>query len=157
MADEIHMLRSVTSSKTKSGKNPVAGGRSLGLTAAGTEQIIRQVQRGFPYIAIIRLHHVSGLPISSIADLLQIPQRTLMRRKAEGRLTSEESERLLRVSGIFEKAASLFEGDAHAARHWLTTPSRELAGQSPLEFARTEIGSRDVEDLIGRLEYGVFA
>jgi uncharacterized protein (DUF2384 family) len=32
-----------------------------------------------------------------------------------------------------------------------------LDQQAPLEFARTEIGARDVEDLIGRLEFGVFS
>ncbi len=31
-----------------------------------------------------------------------------------------------------------------------------LAGRKPIEFARTEVGAREVEDLIGRLEYGVF-
>jgi putative toxin-antitoxin system antitoxin component (TIGR02293 family) len=50
----------------------------------------------------------------------------------------------------------LFEGDADAARRWLTTPSKELDNTAPLDFARTELGAREVEDLIGRLEHGVF-
>ena len=79
-----------------------------------------------------------------------------MRRKAKGRLRPEESERLLRVSGIFERALDLFAGDTDAARHWLTTPSEELSNHSPLEFARTELGAREVEDFITRLEHGVF-
>lgn len=39
---------------------------------------------------------------------------------------------------------------------WLQTPQPGLADQQPLAFARTEIGARAVEDLIGRLEHGVF-
>jgi putative toxin-antitoxin system antitoxin component (TIGR02293 family) len=118
--------------------------------------MVEEVRKGFPYGALVRFHRESGLPVGTIADLVQLPQRTLMRRKAGGRLRPDESERLLRVSGVFEKAVELFEGDADAARRWLTTPSGELGNQAPLQFARTEIGARDVEDLIGRLEHGVF-
>jgi uncharacterized protein (DUF2384 family) len=38
----------------------------------------------------------------------------------------------------------------------MTTPCEELDDTSPLDFSRTEIGAREVEDLIGRLEHGVF-
>lgn len=79
-----------------------------------------------------------------------------MRRKTEGRFHPHESERLFRISGVFEQAVALFEGDSGAARRWLTAPSKELDNHSPLEIARTEIGAREVENLIGRLEHGVF-
>jgi len=131
-------------------------GQSLGLSGDTTVQMVRQLRKGFPYAALVRFHKWSGLPVGTIGDLVQLPQRTLMRRKAQGRLGPDESERLLRVSGVFEKAVELFEGDVDAARRWLTTPSQALDGTLPLDFARTEIGARDVEDLIGRLDHGVF-
>ncbi len=126
------------------------------MSARGTVRMVRELRKGFPYSALIRFHNESGLPIGTIADLVEIPQRTLMRRRVGGRLRPNESERLLRVSGVFEKAVELFEGDIGAARRWLTAPIKELDNQTPLDFARTEIGARDVEDLIGRLEHGVF-
>lgn len=156
MADTLNMLVDVKRPKASRVKRRSVSGHSLGLSADNTLEVIHRVQQGFPYAAIARFHKESGLPVGHIADLVQIPQRTLMRRKAAGRLLPEESERLLRVSGVFEKAVELFEGDPAAARRWLTTPSNELASQSPLDFARTEIGAREVEDLIGRLEHGVF-
>lgn len=131
-------------------------GQSLGLSGGSTVQMVRQVRKGFPYAALVRFHRHSGFPVGTIADLVQLPQRTLMRRKATGRLQPDESERLLRVSGVFEKAVELFEGNADAARRWLMTPSKELENIPPLDFARTEVGAREVEDLMGRLEHGVF-
>ena len=128
----------------------------MGLSGEDTVQMVRQVQKGFPYVALVRFHKQSGLAVGTIADLVQLPQRTLVRRRAKGRLQPDESERLLRVSGVFEKAVELFEGDADAARRWLMTPSKELDNTPPLDFARTEIGAREVEDLMGRLEHGVF-
>ena len=142
------------SSRARRGR-PVSGG-SIGLAGAGTAKVLQLIEKGFSYDAVVRLHKASGLPVGSIAQLVRIPQRTMMRRKANGRLRPEESERLLRVSRVFEKALELFEGDADRARQWLTTPKKELDNVPPLQLARTEIGAREVEDLIGRLEHGVF-
>lgn len=93
----------------------------------------------------------------TLAEVIGIPERTLARRKAAGRLAPEESERLLRISSIFEKAVDLFEGEVASAVNWLSTPKRTLENQSPLQYARTEVGAREVENLIGRLEHGVFS
>jgi putative toxin-antitoxin system antitoxin component (TIGR02293 family) len=129
---------------------------SLGLAAPDTIATARAIDQGFPYLTIERFNQSSGLPVGVIAGLIQIPQRTLIRRKSSGRLRPDESERLLRVARVFEKALGLFDRDADSARQWLSRPSQELGGETPLNFARTEIGARDVEDLIGRLEHGVF-
>lgn len=69
----------------------------------------------------------------------------------------EESERLLRLSSVFEKAVELFEGDVAAAVNWLVSPRKALGDHTPLEYSRTELGAREVEGLIGRLEHGVFS
>ena len=50
----------------------------------------------------------------------------------------------------------LFEGDVPAALAWLRTPKKALGQQSPWTYTRSELGAREVLDLIGRLEYGVF-
>jgi len=49
-----------------------------------------------------------------------------------------------------------FEGDTAGAVKWLTTPRRALENLSPLAYCRTGHGAREVENLIGRLEEGVF-
>src|SRR5437867_4451129 len=134
-----------------------APGASLGISAASTGELISQVGRGFSFKSLRQLESYSGMPIPMIASIIGIPERTLARRKAAGRLTSEESERLLRVSTVFEKAVELFEGNISAAVNWLTTSQKALRHNSPLAYARTELGAREVENLIGRLEHGVFA
>jgi len=132
-------------------------GASLGITAASTGELISQVERGLSFKSLRCLETHSGLPLSMIASIIAIPERTLARRKTAGRLTSEESERLLRVSTVFEKAVELFEGDPGAAVKWLTTSQRALGNHPPIAYSRTELGAREVENLIGRLEHGVFS
>ena len=126
------------------------------MTAASSSELIRQVERGFSFKTLQALESRSGIAVSRIASVIGIPERTLARRKASGRLSPDESERLLRISAVFEDAVDLFEGDVAAAVNWLTAPRRALGNQSPLNYSRTELGAREVENLIGRLEHGVF-
>ena len=70
-------------------------------------------------------------------------------------MTSGESDRLLRTARLFRLAVDLFDGDRQAARQWLQTPKRALGGATPLDHAATEVGAREVEDLVGRAEHGV--
>jgi putative toxin-antitoxin system antitoxin component (TIGR02293 family) len=132
-------------------------GRVLGLRAQNSVELIRQVERGFSYDRLRSLETRSGIAVTDIASLIGIPERTLARRRAAGRLSSDESERLLRVSAVYEKALELFEGDGKAALSWLNTPKRMFNAQTPLAYSRTELGAREVENLIGRLEHGVFS
>lgn len=131
-------------------------GAMLGVHADTFSELIRKVEHGFSYHALESMEDRSGVPVAQLAAIIGIPERTLARRKVAGRLTSDESERLLRVSAVFEKALELFEGDRAAALKWLTTRRKALDRQSPLMYSRTELGAREVENLIGRLEHGVF-
>jgi putative toxin-antitoxin system antitoxin component (TIGR02293 family) len=61
----------------------------------------------------------------------------------------------VRLSRLVGLALELFEGDLGETRTWLTTPHAAFADQTPLDFATTEIGAREVENVIGRLEHGI--
>jgi putative toxin-antitoxin system antitoxin component (TIGR02293 family) len=118
---------------------------------------IREIERGLPYRRVEKLTSELDETDSKIAHLVQIAPRTLARRKQEGTLKPDESERVDRIERIYHLATELFEGDKVQAVNWLKQPNRGLANRPPLDFARTEIGAREVENLIGRLEHGVFS
>jgi len=127
----------------------------LGLRTYETAQLHTRVRAGLSYEAFERLRRVLDLPASRTAELLQIPARTLARRRDAKRFESGESDRLIRLTRLVGLALQLFEGDLEEMRLWLTTPHTALGGQAPLEFATTEIGAREVENLVGRLEHGI--
>ncbi len=127
----------------------------LGLRTFDSAGLQERIEAGLPYATLERFQSKIDLPTTEIAKLLHIRMRTLSRRKDEGRLRPDESDRLLRASRLFGKMIDLFEGDLAKARAWLRAPQAGLGGASPLSFARTDIGSREVENLIGRLEYGI--
>jgi len=127
----------------------------LGLRPENAVQLAETINRGLPFRAFERLQIDMGVTHRELAGLVGISARTLARRKAEGRLQPEESERLVRATRIFDAAVAPFEGDKVGALNWLRTPAPALAGRKPLEFARSEVGAREVENLIGRVEHGV--
>jgi putative toxin-antitoxin system antitoxin component (TIGR02293 family) len=127
----------------------------LGLRTFGTAELHSRLEDGLSYEALERLRRVLDLPLSRISELLQIPPRTLARRKEAKRLQPDESDRLVRLSRLVGFALQLFEGDLSGTRVWLTAPHAALAGETPLDFATTGVGAREVENLIGRLEHGI--
>jgi putative toxin-antitoxin system antitoxin component (TIGR02293 family) len=128
----------------------------LGLRAVDPMALVQRIQAGLSYGALERFQRNIALTTEQLAALIQINPRTLARRRSEGKLASDESDRLVRASRLFGKVLALFEGDAAAAREWLAEKAPALGGQTPLAAAQTETGAREVENLIGRLEHGVF-
>ena len=127
----------------------------VGLRAEDPIGIFKAVQKGLRFAAVETFQRSSGLSTAELAEAVVIPLRTLARRKDQGRLEPEESDRLLRVARVFGKALDLFEGDAAQARGWLSIPQRALGGERPLVLAQTDLGAREVEALADRLEHGV--
>ena len=130
--------------------------KMLGLKISDNLNLIKKIESGLAFGTLIKLGRTSGLSLENLRIAVGIKQRTLTRRKSEKKLTREESDRLVSVSRLLGQTFELFEGNHEAARQWFTSPNRALGGCSPLEVAATETGAREVENLIGRLEHGVF-
>ena len=125
--------------------------------AIGTvQEQIGRIHAGFSFRAVRNLQHALDLPLEKIAAFLGMSPATLHRRKARGKIGRDESEKLVRYQRLVKKAEEVF-GNAGAAREWLTNPQPGLGNARPVEFAKTEIGAREVENLLGRIEYGVYS
>ena len=81
----------------------------LGLDAVDVPALLKTVKRGFVYRTFERLQRNIALPFEQLIALVNIPRRTLTRRKREGRFRPDESDRLLRASRVFGKSLALFE------------------------------------------------
>jgi putative toxin-antitoxin system antitoxin component (TIGR02293 family) len=101
------------------------------------------------------LQNSIDLPFEQLAAKLCISRSTLQRRKIAGRLSPDESDKVMRLSRLLEHATNVF-GDIERARAWLKFPQRGLGGAIPLDYAETEVGAREVDNLLGRIEYSVY-
>lgn len=127
----------------------------LGVAGVESSDLHASVLEGFAFSAFQHLQERVQLSADEMGAWLLIAPRTLARRKKEGRLHPEESDRLLRAARVFAATVELFDGDEAAARRWLSSSCTGLGGARPIDVARTDVGTREVEALIGRLEHGV--
>jgi putative toxin-antitoxin system antitoxin component (TIGR02293 family) len=119
-------------------------------------QEIERIRAGLSFQAAQKLQKALGVSLEQLAAVLGMSRATLHRRKTKGRLAEPESERLVRYQQLLKKAVDVF-GNDDKAREWLTHPQSGLGQAVPIEFAQTEIGAREVENLLGRIEYGVYS
>lgn len=131
-------------------------GASAGLSFKDTGALIRQLKRGLPMTAFDHLQGAMAIPAKTLASAANIAVRTLNRRRKEGRLQTDESERLFRIAALYDRAIEVL-GAPERARAWFKEPKKALGMKTPLQYADTEPGAREVENLLGRLEYGVFS
>ena len=73
-----------------------------------------------------------------------------------GQPTSPESDHIARAARVRVHAIEMI-GDEEKAIAWLNTPNRALDGQRPLDLLDTDMGARMVEDIAGRIAYGVYS
>jgi putative toxin-antitoxin system antitoxin component (TIGR02293 family) len=154
--------------KGKPARNPTGGvvvhggsntGQFVALESQGsfrdTARAISMIKVGLPVKAFFALKDQIDVSAEELARVVGIAPRTLLRRKQEGKLQKAESERVVRLQRLFEKALEVFE-DRAAVRSWFTSPQRALGNDTPLHYADTELGAREVENLLSRIEHGVF-
>jgi putative toxin-antitoxin system antitoxin component (TIGR02293 family) len=127
----------------------------LGLQTFDTAGLRQRIGQGLAYRSWVQFLQNTGLTKEEAHLLVSIAPRTLVRRKEEGRLHPDESDRLVRAARVFARAVDLFGGNVPSAREWLARPQRALGGATPLDYAATELGAREVENVIGRLEHGI--
>jgi putative toxin-antitoxin system antitoxin component (TIGR02293 family) len=128
------------------------GGEGL-LASAG---LIGQLKEGLPFRELEELRALLDLPMERLAAHLGISRATLHRRKVAGRLEAGESDRVVRFARLLGLAVATMES-LEAARAWMAAPQFGLGGETPLSYAETEVGAREVEDLLARIEYGVYS
>lgn len=120
-------------------------------------KLVQMLQAGLPFGELEDLQASLAIPSERLAPMLGISKATLHRRKGTaGKLPPAVSDRVLRYARLLGQALTVFN-HLDAAKLWLNAPQVGLGGAVPLDYAKTEIGAREVENLLGRIEYGVYS
>ncbi|WP_313487941.1 antitoxin Xre/MbcA/ParS toxin-binding domain-containing protein [Pseudescherichia sp.] len=110
---------------------------------------------------------LDGKVASLIVDWAKITQNDLRKmsgipsttfsRSLKARFNADQSERLVRIIRVLDRAVELFEGDKDEAQKWLNEPNRALGWKVPADLMASETGAYEVMKLITRLEHGVYS
>jgi putative toxin-antitoxin system antitoxin component (TIGR02293 family) len=105
------------------------------------------------YAAVENLGKFLGESASRLMQIIEANERTAQRRKEQGTLNLDESDRIARIARVTRRAVEAF-GDKGQAREWIKRPNRTFQGFAPLGLLSTDAGAALVTDELGRIEYG---
>jgi putative toxin-antitoxin system antitoxin component (TIGR02293 family) len=121
---------------------------------SGLVEVIRQ---GLPMAAAIDVAQQYGLSDVQVAHVLGISPRTLARHKTGQKpLNAVQSDRIFRLARVASHAEEVFES-RESALDWLKSPNRALGGAVPLELLDTDAGTVMVDEVLTRIDYGVYS
>ena len=132
----------------------LGGSRVLGKAVRSTEDLLKSVRSGLPFAALAYVMERYQVSRESVYRILQLSERNFQRRKQQGRLSPDESDRLYRLARILAHADQVFE-DAEESADWIRTPNASLGKEQPLALLDTDIGVQRVDEVLGRIEHGI--
>jgi putative toxin-antitoxin system antitoxin component (TIGR02293 family) len=135
----------------------LGGKRVLGRSIKNFAELAELIRKGLPSGSLIVLGEKLDLKNATLSEKLGIPQRTFTRRLSRhSRLTAAESDRTVRLARVYATAVEMI-GNAGKATLWLRTPNRALGGEVPIDQLDTDLGTKEVENILGRIAYGVYS
>ncbi len=159
----------------------LGGEKELGQKVSGRMDFDVLIKKGMPWGVVSHIKKACNLPDEVIARIIGISPRTIARRRqtvkaparpavatsgksrkgrpgaaASESLSPVESDRLYRFARIVALAEDVFENKEEALE-WLKSPQYGLGGCIPFDMLQTDAGSREVEELLIRIDYGVIS
>jgi putative toxin-antitoxin system antitoxin component (TIGR02293 family) len=117
--------------------------------------LVREIRAGLPAESVEKFVRAGKLSNAEV-DRIILPRKTLAHRKEIGKLTADQSDRLMRVARVIAFAEETF-GDEGKAHLWLRRPTSVLGNSAPVDLLDTEEGAREVETVLARIAHGIAA
>ena len=111
--------------------------------------------KGIPKLSVVNLSEVLDVPMKDMAVLLNISYKTLGRKKEMDHLDMLASSLSIEIANTVTKGLSVFE-DADKFNRWLHKENRALKGLSPFSLLNTPTGIKMVNQVLGRIEEGLY-
>ena len=130
----------------------LGGAKGVGRPIRNLTDLDQAIQEGLPRAALEHLMSAVA-PEGERAKLRNrvVPRASFQRSKTLSAAHSATTERLARITALVR---SVWEDDDKAQR-FLWTAHSELRGHKPIEVALTELGAREVEEVIQRGLHGL--
>lgn len=120
---------------------------------------VARARAGVPVSEAVELMETWSISVGRFAMILGSSERKWSRLRAgspDALLGPVESDRLLRLREVLEHAKAVFDTDKDASA-WFAKPNRALSGDTPSSLMDTDAGVHQVDDVLTRLEFGVYA
>ena len=124
-------------------------------TRSSAFTLVQSSRQGMMRSEVDEIAALVGLTDKEMAYALNMTPRNLHRLRDDQRFGVDASERLLLLKNLLLHALDTFDGRKTTILVWLRTSIRELTNQTPLQLLDTVTGFGLVDDVLGRLDYGL--
>jgi len=112
-------------------------------------------REGIPMNTLDRILKFTSLSIKELSDILPISERQLSRYDKKHVLRKDISSHLIQLVELFERGYEILGKEKF--KIWVRTENRALGKIRPLDILDTSIGIEMVQDILGRIEHGVYS
>lgn len=125
-------------------------------TIHSDSDLYNEIEHGIKSSAVTKFAKESGLTEEHISLLIPINRKTLSRRKVSGMLDSKESDRLILIAKVYAHALDVF-GTKTKVNQWLNTNNLALDNRKPFDLLKNSLGCQMLDNLLYRIEYGIYS
>lgn len=134
----------------------LGGKKTLGREVRTRMDLIDLSRKGVSKEALLYLAKFMGLPVSQMAALLPVTERTIQRYAPKEHFDRVVSENILHLAEVVARGLAVFENSDNF-KAWINQPSTALGGRSPKSLLPSRFGIDMVLDELTRIEHGVAA
>jgi putative toxin-antitoxin system antitoxin component (TIGR02293 family) len=113
-------------------------------------------QKGISKVSFESFKNRAGLDYNQMALLLSVARNTLINKKGEELFDVTISEKLISLAEVYTHGFDVF-GSEHTFIEWLNAPNRALGMVTPFSMLQTQYGRQEVQNILGRIEWGVYS
>lgn len=117
---------------------------------------IELINKGISKKDLEYLKQKSGLDYDKLAEVLSVARATLINKKGSEKFNTSVSEKIVSLADIYAYGYEVFEDEARF-NAWIFRPNQSLGGKMPYAFLGNQYGREEIKNLIGRIDYGVYA
>lgn len=127
----------------------------LGCHVDSLSDLRHLVESGLPKKSLSHVFDFLDIPVNIRNDFIYdiIPEGTYKRRREK--LKADESEKVERIARIVATAMYIWDNNTQELNRFLLTSHPHLEGKTPLEVSKSELGARQVEELLWKIFYGL--
>lgn len=110
---------------------------------------------GVPKQSAIKLADAMDVPLKDMASLLNISYKTFARKKPADKMDVLTSSLTIEIANVIAEGITTF-GSVQKFRSWLQKPNRALNDYTPFSLLNTPTGIKMVQNVLGRINEGVY-
>lgn len=112
-------------------------------------------RKGISMKVLKKIQEFTSLSSKEIAQILPVSERQLVRYSKDHILRKDISAHLIQIVKLFDKGYDVFSEDKF--QRWIRSAIIVLNDKRPIDFMDTPIGINMLEDILGRIEHGVYS